>query len=172
MDGWLLHASMVQRRRRRADWHPHHGDTPYLCHPSSARWLETSSLMAATTTTMDETAVRARQRLEEKLGCLPSSSRRRTVQVNSSGGSNIIAEKMNAWLCSRLRGKCWFSELRNSEADRQQICVVCLEDFEEEQQVIYLPCSHKYHTNCLLPWLAAHPYCPCCRTPVQPDIPN
>ena len=47
------------------------------------------------------------------------------------------------------------------------MCSVCLEDFEGEQQMMELSCSHKYHSNCLMPWLASHPHCPTCRNPVQ-----
>ncbi|CAD6256578.1 unnamed protein product [Miscanthus lutarioriparius] len=45
------------------------------------------------------------------------------------------------------------------------VCAVCLDEVREErrQRVTRLPCSHKYHSECVLPWLAIHPDCPCCR---------
>ncbi|MQL85905.1 hypothetical protein Taro_018420 [Colocasia esculenta] len=48
-------------------------------------------------------------------------------------------------------------------------CAVCLDGLrggERRRPVLSLPCSHRYHRDCVLPWLAAHPSCPCCRTPV------
>lgn len=46
------------------------------------------------------------------------------------------------------------------------VCAVCLDEVREErrQRVTRLPCSHKYHSECVLPWLAIHPDCPCCRS--------
>jgi len=41
------------------------------------------------------------------------------------------------------------------------VCAVCLEEVRE--RATRLPCSHKYHSECVLPWLAIHPDCPCCR---------
>ncbi|PUZ45320.1 hypothetical protein GQ55_8G213200 [Panicum hallii var. hallii] len=44
------------------------------------------------------------------------------------------------------------------------VCAVCLDEVRERRQrVTRLPCSHKYHSECVLPWLAIHPDCPCCR---------
>lgn len=44
------------------------------------------------------------------------------------------------------------------------VCAVCLDEVRERcQRVTRLPCSHKYHSECVLPWLAIHPDCPCCR---------
>ncbi|KAF0896716.1 hypothetical protein E2562_027059 [Oryza meyeriana var. granulata] len=49
-----------------------------------------------------------------------------------------------------------------SKAD---VCAVCLDEVRERhQRVTRLPCSHKYHSECVLPWLAIQPDCPCCRT--------
>ncbi|PKA47883.1 E3 ubiquitin-protein ligase RING1-like [Apostasia shenzhenica] len=52
---------------------------------------------------------------------------------------------------------------RESMAD---VCSVCLAEFRERQQVIWLPCAHRYHSGCVLPWLAAHSHCPYCRAEV------
>ncbi|RLM57954.1 hypothetical protein C2845_PM18G09790 [Panicum miliaceum] len=44
------------------------------------------------------------------------------------------------------------------------VCAVCLDEVRERRQrVTRLPCSHEYHSECVLPWLAIHPDCPCCR---------
>jgi hypothetical protein len=43
------------------------------------------------------------------------------------------------------------------------VCAVCLEEFEEGTEVIVLPCKHGFHTNCLTPWLKMHSECPYCR---------
>ncbi|RCV38709.1 hypothetical protein SETIT_8G163900v2 [Setaria italica] len=46
------------------------------------------------------------------------------------------------------------------------LCAVCLEEVPTEAEATTLPCSHSYHAGCVLPWLAAHGACPCCRATV------
>ena len=46
-------------------------------------------------------------------------------------------------------------------------CPICLEDFPAtllvNQPITRLPCGHRYHTYCAIPWLEANPRCPVCR---------
>ncbi|KAF8453650.1 hypothetical protein BGX38DRAFT_1268453 [Terfezia claveryi] len=52
-----------------------------------------------------------------------------------------------------------------AEPDPNQVrCPVCLEDFEEDQEVRVLPCGHSFHTDCIDPWLLnVAGSCPLCR---------
>ena len=43
-------------------------------------------------------------------------------------------------------------------------CLICLEDFIENNQVLYLPCSHLFHSVCILRWLLDNNKCPICQT--------
>lgn len=76
-------------------------------------------------------------------------------------------EKKDGGIGRKLLECSWLLRGNKLKKDRK-VCAVCLEDLGLEQQVMNLSCSHKYHSACLLPWLAAHPHCPYCRTPVQP----
>lgn len=42
-------------------------------------------------------------------------------------------------------------------------CTVCLDDFEIGTEAKEMPCKHKFHGDCLLPWLELHSSCPVCR---------
>ncbi|CAN6286410.1 unnamed protein product [Urochloa humidicola] len=42
-------------------------------------------------------------------------------------------------------------------------CSVCLEDFEMGAEAKQMPCQHKFHSHCILPWLELHSSCPICR---------
>ncbi|WZY95657.1 hypothetical protein YC2023_067986 [Brassica napus] len=42
-------------------------------------------------------------------------------------------------------------------------CTVCLDDFEIGVEAKEMPCKHKFHSECLLPWLELHSSCPVCR---------
>ena len=39
--------------------------------------------------------------------------------------------------------------------------------FSESDMIMKLQCGHRFHKLCILPWLAAHRTCPCCRTLVK-----
>ncbi|KAL0427403.1 UNVERIFIED_CONTAM: E3 ubiquitin-protein ligase SIRP1 [Sesamum latifolium] len=58
------------------------------------------------------------------------------------------------------------------KSSEQEECAVCLEQFNEGrgrgrgrqgETLMQLPCGHRFHTNCLVPWLEANAHCPCCR---------
>ncbi|CAN8321764.1 unnamed protein product [Cochlearia groenlandica] len=42
-------------------------------------------------------------------------------------------------------------------------CSVCLDECEIGTEVKQMPCKHKFHGECLLPWLELHSSCPVCR---------
>ncbi|KAJ9071761.1 hypothetical protein DSO57_1033816 [Entomophthora muscae] len=50
-----------------------------------------------------------------------------------------------------------------------QQCIVCLEDWEADQEALEMPCGHIYHNDCLLPWLERANTCPCCRYPLYTE---
>ena len=48
-------------------------------------------------------------------------------------------------------------------------CSVCLDDYEAGAEAKEMPCKHKFHTGCLLPWLELHSSCPVCRFQLPAD---
>nr|XP_023696804.1 RING finger protein 24-like isoform X2 [Paramormyrops kingsleyae] len=46
------------------------------------------------------------------------------------------------------------------------MCAVCLEEFRMRDQLALCPCSHTFHTKCLLKWLEIRSLCPMCNKPV------
>lgn len=51
-------------------------------------------------------------------------------------------------------------------------CSVCLDSFNDGDQLSLLPCSHKFHTKCIQPWLrqsGLRAQCPLCKTAVFSD---
>jgi hypothetical protein len=68
------------------------------------------------------------------------------------------------------------SVMRNSMTERQlqgdEECCLCMEAFQDTDELRVLPCEHFYHKNCIDRWFAARRYqarsCPLCkRNPLQ-----
>uniref|UniRef100_A0A3P9NY34 RING-type domain-containing protein n=1 Tax=Poecilia reticulata TaxID=8081 RepID=A0A3P9NY34_POERE len=52
-------------------------------------------------------------------------------------------------------------------------CVVCLEDFVNEELLMGLPCGHAFHQQCIVVWLAGGKHwCPLCRWPKTSVFPS
>ncbi|KAI8899302.1 hypothetical protein BC833DRAFT_586339 [Globomyces pollinis-pini] len=49
-------------------------------------------------------------------------------------------------------------------------CPICTDECTVE--ALELPCSHKFHGECVLTWLKLHNTCPCCRIEFPTDDPE
>lgn len=47
--------------------------------------------------------------------------------------------------------------------DQSLQCSICLEEFDVGDEAKEMPCKHKFHSGCILPWLEIHSSCPVCR---------
>lgn len=49
-------------------------------------------------------------------------------------------------------------------------CAVCLSEFERDEHVRTLPCSHLFHVECIDRWLVFNKKCPVCRLHIDRDL--
>ena len=56
------------------------------------------------------------------------------------------------------------------------ICSICIENVEDTNHIIIMPCKHIFHKKCIQPWLTQKvklgkkPECPMCRFPFEIDF--
>jgi len=48
-------------------------------------------------------------------------------------------------------------------------CVICMNNYQDENVVTELPCNHFFHQHCINIWLENHNTCPMCRAEVPDD---
>ncbi|KAF3773813.1 E3 ubiquitin-protein ligase [Nymphaea thermarum] len=61
--------------------------------------------------------------------------------------------------------------VENPDGSRS-VCAVCKDEVSIEELVKQLPCSHCYHSSCILPWLSIRSTCPVCRYQLPTDDPD
>merc|ERR1711990_609356 len=71
--------------------------------------------------------------------------------------------------CSRRRVSAQREPEKGTETVNQPVfytaeCSVCLDRFEEHQQIIRLNCGHLFHESCVRQWLGVRNACPFCNT--------
>ncbi|XP_029117996.1 uncharacterized protein [Elaeis guineensis] len=47
---------------------------------------------------------------------------------------------------------------------REEECVICLMEFDAQAEVSRMPCSHTFHSRCIIRWLEIANICPICRS--------
>lgn len=51
----------------------------------------------------------------------------------------------------------------NKLSDENKKCTICFEIFNKDDNIIYLPCIHIYHEECIKKWFKVQDFCPICR---------
>ncbi|KAJ9078658.1 hypothetical protein DSO57_1004615 [Entomophthora muscae] len=64
-----------------------------------------------------------------------------------------------------------FKKITILEINAHEECPVCKEEFVLDEEIRLLPCKHRYHSDCIVPWLTRNGTCPVCRFSFHgPDV--
>ncbi|KAK6942225.1 Zinc finger, RING-type [Dillenia turbinata] len=113
----------------------------------------------------------ARERLDERLRTQRKTESRRhgTVERHGQGegGSMAMGELQTQVFGPKKTGSKRFNWAKLSwKASDQEECAVCLDRYQPGESLVHLPCAHRFHSKCLVPWLETNAHCPCCRMAV------
>lgn len=60
-------------------------------------------------------------------------------------------------------------KVRIFSQEHRVACPVCRDDYDLESKSVRLPCSHLFHSPCILPWIEKRNTCPLCRFALPTD---
>lgn len=92
-----------------------------------------------------------------------------------SGGGSARQRLLTASEVARLPVTCFAENASHSDEDgTHETCAVCLEDYEDQEELRTLDCDHQFHKGCIDPWLITNrDFCPVCKHAVSPpDAPK
>ncbi|KAK9141795.1 hypothetical protein Syun_011195 [Stephania yunnanensis] len=119
----------------------------------------------------------AKERLDERLRNQRKSTESSKKQqhgkkseAKKNGGGSSEVDKLHINHNEAKKGGGGGGSKRMSWANRlrwkvfeQEECAVCLDEFSDGEKLMELPCAHRFHSRCLVPWLESNAHCPCCR---------
>ena len=79
---------------------------------------------------------------------------------------NIIFNNNNYNYNNLIETKIKFNKLK----EENKTCVICYEDFKDNDDAIFLPCFHFFHTKCIKKWLKNKNFCPLCKINVKNNL--
>ncbi|OVA12416.1 zinc finger protein [Macleaya cordata] len=56
-----------------------------------------------------------------------------------------------------------FNSKEEENDEDSKACVICLDDFVPNHEVLVTPCNHMFHEDCIVPWTKSQGRCPICR---------
>ncbi|XP_059637834.1 probable E3 ubiquitin-protein ligase RHY1A [Cornus florida] len=118
---------------------------------------------------LGDVAREARDRLDERLRAQRKSETKRKNSLENLRG--VVVEDMvigdlqtEVFGLKKSGSKRFISWAKLGwKGPDQEDCVICLEQFKSGETLAHLPCAHRFHSRCLVPWLQSNAHCPCCR---------
>ncbi|XP_021119680.1 E3 ubiquitin-protein ligase DZIP3 isoform X9 [Heterocephalus glaber] len=82
---------------------------------------------------------------------------------DSSSQPNAAQPPKSTWKPLSSQGSAtWEGASNVDEEEEEEPCVICHENLSPENLSV-LPCAHKFHSQCIRPWLMQQGTCPTCR---------
>lgn len=53
--------------------------------------------------------------------------------------------------------------------DKDDECIICYENFDENNEILIFKCKHYFHRECIIKWLKKNNNCPICQDIIIPN---
>ncbi|KAM1072254.1 hypothetical protein ACFX13_017807 [Malus domestica] len=126
----------------------------------------------------------AKGRLDERLRTQRKSQLKRHNNSNNKGLKSVDGGGRSSVVLGELQKEVYGAKKSSSstsgskkfswsklswKSSDQDECAVCLERFSPGETLVHLPCAHRFHSGCMVPWLHSNAHCPCCRMEISPS---
>ncbi|XP_071724581.1 uncharacterized protein [Rutidosis leptorrhynchoides] len=114
----------------------------------------------------------AKERLDGRLrGNLKQEFTRQTSQERlrrgSTNATSTVMENLQVEVYGSKNKRLRWGRMGLSwKSSKQEECAICLDVYKASDKITHLPCTHRFHFDCLVPWLESDGHCPCCRATV------
>lgn len=133
--------------------------------PADVELGSTSETRGANSTDGDQAGVTSQQ--NQPVGTSPSSTQDAVPKSPVEQQSGIAAAEPSTTAVPAA------GVTSNATPDEVLGCSICTDDFEKGQDIRVLPCDHKFHPECVDPWLLnVSGTCPLCRVDLRPTTTN
>ncbi|XP_060178887.1 E3 ubiquitin-protein ligase At1g63170-like isoform X1 [Lycium barbarum] len=105
---------------------------------------------------------------EESINALPTHKFRIKKNGNDNAGDGNSGGDQGGYIAAGTEKECAIS----GEDARMQICCICLSNYEDNDELRELPCSHYFHTQCVDKWLKINACCPLCKFEIGAENEN
>lgn len=52
----------------------------------------------------------------------------------------------------------------------EEMCSICINGYDRGDQLVRLPCDHRFHRDCIASWLRIKRICPLCRHDIREPV--
>ena len=84
---------------------------------------------------------------------------RRRNNLNRNNNYLTINTENNNFL-KKFQSVCTEENYCSKKYNEENLCGICLEKFKENDDILILPCKHKFHKDCIIKWMGISKFCP------------
>ena len=77
--------------------------------------------------------------------------------------ANRTIKKIRSHISTKLYHKQFIKKTYNTKSEKDD-CIICMDDYLENNKCSELYCGHKYHNKCIAQWMNERKTCPLCNT--------
>lgn len=94
-----------------------------------------------------------------------------TFILNPSSQQNYIYEDVKIILSEEQFNNLECKSFKELNLNESKECLICIENFNEDDDIIKIPCNHIFHKNCIKSWVCEESNkCPICRIEIDKGI--
>ena len=94
-----------------------------------------------------------------------------TFSLNPSSHTSYIYEDVKIILNEEQFNNLECTSFKELNLNENKECLICIENFNDDDDVIKIPCNHIFHKNCIKSWVCEESNkCPICRVEIDKGI--